>query len=280
MKALLRPPSRDAIRNGGDLFNRQYGWRQGRSTVGEVRGVSTQEFYCTHGSRTKISTVIRGHCTGLSGGYFWGVLIDGLLKMALGEGITLVVYVDDTIAIIVAPDLNTAQMKTEIMMRKVACWMEEHGLQLSLTKAEIVILSGRRIETIEPIRISDQVIESKPSAVYLGVTIDTKLTFAEHFQKATEKASIWVGELSQLMANTRGPRLQARWLLMSTIHSILLYSAEVWADAMMVQKYRHGMEVVQKRGALRSLNCLEACGPGHHERSADRPPRVRAIAYV
>ena len=38
---------------------------------------------------------------------------------------------------------------------------------------------------------------------------------------------------------------------MSTVHSILLYGAEVWADAMRIQKYRHGMEVVQRRGALR-----------------------------
>ena len=75
--------------------------------------------------------------------------------MALPDGVTLVVYVDDTAAIIVAPDLNTARIKTEIRM-------EEHGLQPALAKMEIVILSGRRIETIVPIRIGDQIIETKP----------------------------------------------------------------------------------------------------------------------
>ena len=38
---------------------------------------------------------------------------------------------------------------------------------------------------------------------------------------------------------------------MSTIHLILQYGADVWADAIRVQKYRHGMEVVQRRGELR-----------------------------
>ena len=74
--------------------------------------------------------------------------------MALPEGITLVGYVGDT--------------ATEIMMRRVARWMGEHGLQLALAKTEFVILSGRQIKTIEPIRIGDQVFETKPSAVYLG----------------------------------------------------------------------------------------------------------------
>ena len=57
--------------------------------------------------------------------------------------------------------------------RRFARWMGKHGLQLALAKTEIVILSGRQIETIVPIRIGDQVIEAKPSAVYIGVTIDT-----------------------------------------------------------------------------------------------------------
>ena len=62
----------------------------------------------------------------------------------------------------VAPDLNTTQIKAEIMMRRVARWMGEHGLQLALAKTEIMILPGRRIETIVPIRIGDEVIEMKP----------------------------------------------------------------------------------------------------------------------
>ena len=43
--------------------------------------------------------------------------------MALLESITLVGYVDDTATIIVASDLNTAQIKTEIMIRRDARWM-------------------------------------------------------------------------------------------------------------------------------------------------------------
>ena len=87
--------------------------------------------------------------------------------------------------------------------------------------------------------------------MYLGVTINTILTFAENLRTATKIASIRVGQLIRLMANTRVPRPQARRLLISTIHLFLLCGAEVWADAMRVKKYRHGMEVVQRRGALR-----------------------------
>ena len=40
MEALLRPWLCNAIRNGEDLSDRQYGSREGRSTVGAVREVT------------------------------------------------------------------------------------------------------------------------------------------------------------------------------------------------------------------------------------------------
>ena len=129
--------------------------------------------------------------------------------------------------------------------------MTEHGLQLALAKTEVVMLIGNRIETIVPLHVGTQEIRTKPSAVYLGVTIDTKLKFTEHIRKATEKASLRVGQLSRLMANTHGPKPMIRRLLMSTIHSILLYGAEVWADALRVNRRRVCMAAVQRRGALR-----------------------------
>ncbi|XP_031783013.1 uncharacterized protein LOC116416891 [Nasonia vitripennis] len=53
------------------------------------------------------------------------------------------------------------------------------------------------------------------------------------------------------MANVRGPRPSVRRLLMATTNSILLYGAEVWAEAMEVKKYRKQITAVQRRGALR-----------------------------
>nr|CAI5820897.1 unnamed protein product [Callosobruchus analis] len=47
-----------------------------------------------------------------------------------------------------------------------------------------------------------------------------------------------VASLSRLMPNIAGPKPSKRRTLMSVAHSIMLYGAEIWADALMVQKYR------------------------------------------
>ena len=45
--------------------------------------------------------------------------------------------------------------------------------------------------------------KQNPSAAYLGVKIDMKLTFAEHLRKAAEKAQIWVNQLSRILARSK-----------------------------------------------------------------------------
>ena len=53
------------------------------------------------------------------------------------------------------------------------------------------------------------------------------------------------------MANVRGPRPSKRRLLMSVTQSIMLYGAEIWADALKKETYRRRLAAVQQRGAFR-----------------------------
>ena len=53
------------------------------------------------------------------------------------------------------------------------------------------------------------------------------------------------------MANIGGLRPSKRHVLMIAAQSILLYGAEIWADALSVQKYRKRMVAVQRSEAMR-----------------------------
>ncbi|XP_033223628.1 uncharacterized protein LOC117177200 [Belonocnema kinseyi] len=53
------------------------------------------------------------------------------------------------------------------------------------------------------------------------------------------------------MPNVAGPRSNKRKTLMAVVHSIMLYRAEVWADAMKFNKYHPKLASVQRKGALR-----------------------------
>ncbi|XP_054272570.1 UDP-glycosyltransferase UGT5-like [Macrosteles quadrilineatus] len=53
------------------------------------------------------------------------------------------------------------------------------------------------------------------------------------------------------MANVGGPRSSRRRLLMSSVQFVLLYGAEVWADALNKEAYRMRLARVQRQAALR-----------------------------
>lgn len=181
----------------------------------------------------------------------WNISYDSLLRLEMPRDVFLVGYADDVAAVIVSRNLDLAQLSLNQVMRRVNEWMEQHGLSLAMAKTEIVLLTKRRIPTIVPMSVGPKSVQTKPSAKYLGVTIDTKLTFWEHIRRASDKAASVTAALSRLMANTSGPRASKRRLLISVTESILLYGAEIWAEALEKVKYRKRMAAVQRRGALR-----------------------------
>ena len=56
------------------------------------------------------------------------------------------------------------------------------------------------------------------------------------------------------MENTKGPRPSVHRLFISANDSILLYGAEIWADATRIDKYRKEIAVVQKRIVLEAAH--------------------------
>ena len=70
-----------------------------------------------------------------------------------------------------------------------------------------------------------------PAVRYLGVWIDSRLTFGEHIRRTMERATRVAEALSRLMPNVGGSREAKRRLLASVANSIVFYGAEVWADA-------------------------------------------------
>ncbi|XP_033229300.1 uncharacterized protein LOC117180860 [Belonocnema kinseyi] len=61
--------------------------------------------------------------------------------------------------------------------------------------------------------------------------------------------------LAKLMPNVAGPSNSKRNILMSVAHSIMLYGAEVWAEAVWVKKYRAKLASIKRKGAI-GVGCV------------------------
>ena len=205
----------------------------------------------TERRRTKVLTTSAAQGSVL-GPDIWNIDYDGILGLkGQPEGASLEEYSDDIVLVITVKNLEEAQRKLDADMRHILSGFREHSLQLATQKSEIVLLTRKSNTYIVPVNIADVTIETKASVKYLRLWLDNKVGFVEHIRQACEKATRVAATLSWLMVNVGGLKPSRRRLLISVVHSILLYGAEVWAENLVVYIHRKKPGAVQRRCALR-----------------------------
>lgn len=181
----------------------------------------------------------------------WNVQYDSLLRMEQPEGATLIGFADDIAAVIVAKGEENLMTTANRVLLRVMNWMEEMGLTLAPEKTEAVLLTTRRNVSPISFRLQHVNISLSSAIKYLGIWLDTKLTFAEQVNRVTKKADKTAAALSRLMPNIGGPGSSKRRLLSSVVHSQLLYAAPVWSTAANNKKLLAKLTTVQRRMAIR-----------------------------
>ena len=165
---------------------------------------------------------------------------DGILCFEMPEGCFLIGYADDVADVISAWDVDVNQICLGQVMSSVRRWMLERGLELAITKIEIVLLTKKRIPRLFSIQVSEVTAGTKAAIRYLGMMLDTKLTFWDQIRKVADMAAEVTSSLSRMMAKIGDSRPCVRRLLLGTAESIMLYGAEVFADAIQCEKYCKG----------------------------------------
>lgn len=181
----------------------------------------------------------------------WNASYDFILRMDMPEGSFLVGYADDIAAVIQARTIEEAQRRLNQVMIRARSWLQSHGLELATHKTELLLMTGRRIPTGINMRVNDVVISTKSTVNYLGIRLDTKLTFSCHIQHSINKAAEITANLSRLMANVGGPLAKRRKLLMEACNSILLYGCEIWGTSLRARTRARRLISVQTTAALR-----------------------------
>jgi len=184
----------------------------------------------------------------------WNVAYDYLLDMNVPPGVQLIGFADDLAVVGVA---KTGEMLEELLnptLERIDEWMTSRGLQLTHHKTEAVMLTKRWAYNPPRLSIGGSPIDMSSHIRYLGVILDTRLSFVKHVETVAKKAATSAVALSRLMPNLRGPCQWKRRLLASVVESQLLYAASVWSAAVNnTAKARTILRRPQRVAALRAI---------------------------
>lgn len=181
----------------------------------------------------------------------WNIMYDELLNIEMPKEAILIGFADDVALVTKAQTEAILMNKTNTALLKISKWMGRKRLTLAAEKTESILLTKKR--KVQPVAFTIQgtTVRPKNSTKYLGVYLDTKMSFANHIEKVVEKTEKTVTALSSLMPNVGGPRATKRRVLASVAHSQILYGAPAWHEASKNKSLMTKLKRVQRTLCIR-----------------------------
>lgn len=185
-----------------------------------------------------------------SGPGFWNIFYDDLLRLTLPTGSSLNAYADDVMLMTSANSFDQLEATATESLTAIHRWGEQWSLKFDAAKTQALYI-GIRKGRKPNINMNGQHIRILPVIRYLGVLIDSKLSFSEHITAQCAKARKAIFRLASL-AKTRwgmGPTA-IRTIYLGAIEPLLLYASPVWSHRALTARNKQKLRGVQGFAAL------------------------------
>lgn len=158
------------------------------------------------------------------------MLIDELVNKINRMHIYTQVYSDDGVLLVTGKVLS---VMCEIMnrgLKEALEWYRSKGLDLNPDKTKLVLFTKKRkIGRAEPVKLDNQELETVKEVKYLGVTLDSKLTFSTHISNTCSKAKMAMMQCKSVIGRTWDMKpAMALWIYKAIILPRTLHGAIVW----------------------------------------------------
>lgn len=132
-------------------------------------------------------------------------------------------------------------------------WCSKSLLQLNVKKCNLITFSRKRNTEETTVVLGNQIVEKCDRVRDLGVILDSKLTFIDHYNTIIHKATNMLGFIKRFGSNFNDP-YTIKTLYVAYVRSILEYCSIVWSPFMKTHEER--LESVQKQFLLYALRKL------------------------
>ncbi|KMQ89538.1 reverse transcriptase [Lasius niger] len=215
------------------------------------------------------------------GPVLWNIAFDEILDLAEEEEDSSVIcYADDTLIVVTGKDCGLTRLRTSLLVARAILRISNLGLKVAKEKTEAILFHGRGLTHLpSSIMVGDASISLSPSIKYLGVFVDIRWTFSDHFRYVDQKARKVIRAFNCLMPNLRGPDERRRRLFANVVLSVILYGAPVWGDAIATSKLLPALYRLQRSVAQRVISAYRTVSSNAALLLARIPP-IKLLAVM
>ena len=158
-------------------------------------------------------------------------------------------FADDCVARIGRTNLHQMMSRMQKVVSKLEEWGITKGLHFNAGKTEVIVFTkATKIDLPNKLGVSNQPIDFGTQAKYLGVVLDSKITWLPHTDKVIRKAKEFILMLRQAISKRWGPKSNyMKWANTAIIKARITYACLVWG---------HSLEAETRKSKLNRINKL------------------------
>jgi hypothetical protein len=160
----------------------------------------------------------------------WCLVVDELLARLNQRGVYAQGYVDDICLLAIGKFPNSVSGLIQWELDTVEEWCSMHGLTVNPDKTGLVVFTRKRkLPGFFQPCLFGRTLQRSMSVKYLGVILDSQLTWKEHVDAKVKKAqnSLWACRRACGGAWGLGPRV-VHWLYVSIIRPSITFASLIW----------------------------------------------------
>ena len=221
-------------------------------------------------ARTKCGTAQGGVLSAT----FWILVIDSLLEELNNEHFWAHGYSDDIIIILKGLDPGVLCERMESALRLIDRWCDVHGLTVNPKKTEaIVFTKNRKLGGLRPLKLKGETIDFSPTVKYLGVFLDSKLTFKYHIEQKCNKAMKMFWLYRGAIGKTYGVKPStANWFYRVIVLPTLTHGAIGWWQGVQMETMKSKLSKVQRLALISITGAMRTTPTAAMEAIMGFPP--------
>ena len=165
----------------------------------------------------------------------------------------IAVFADDTAVYATSWRKHAAVKRIQQHIEVLEPYFDRWKIKTNADKFELVVFSHKETKTeVEPLYMNNTGIHAKKEAKYLGVVLDSKLSFTSHIKTVRKKCANAVSLLYNLLNFKSKLSIKNKLLIYKTIiRPIMLYAAPIWGNTFISNINK--LETIQNK-ALRMVS--------------------------
>ena len=235
--------------------------------------VTLVDWYYDYITNRKIN-VSRG---GVASARFWLVAFNMAVKIINCQGCNGTAFADDCAVLISGTKTGELIKTMQSTLVEIERWGSRCGLTFNPAKTVVIMFSRRNDKPFKKLRMGGVELKYSKETKYLGVTLDSRLTWKPHITSKLAAAKKLIYIVNQAVRGNWGlaPEL-SKWALTGVVWPALTYACVSWAHAVKTKWIRKRLDRIDRLGLLSIAQCAPST-PTHALRIIYGTPPCRLL---